>query len=1162
MSYLFCGASVFNQNIGSWNTSSVTDMSYMFRFADVFNQDIGSWNTSAVTTMEGMFWFDYTFNQDISAWDVSSVINMSYLFCGAAVFNQDISTWNTASVTAMNGMFITAILFNQDISSWNTSSVTTMYDMLTNASAFNQDISSWDISSCADISLDYSGITQQTYDAIIAGWQNKVSIPSGFNVYATNIIYCESEPERTDLINSYGWTFYSDYKVCDGPYGISSTLDGTLSDNVSFRWAVNCANLHPGRDTINFNFGVGGPFTINLTTALPDFTDTAGVFINGWDNNGNNGTPNSIDMSHISSGNPIDANYKIILNNAGSLSTAITLSSHNNVVQGLVMTNFGDGSPDNNDITVVVNGDSNQILGNFIGLDSDGATASANPYCGIQVTGTGNIIGDGTSEGINVISGMNNNGMGIYLWDVACSLNVVQGNIIGLQKDGSTLVSGADQKYGVYISSSADNNTIGGNSAGEGNIISGNEIGIYTNSNTASGTLITGNIIGLQADAATEVSSNTQTTGIELEDSYNNTIGLNTAATRNIIAGNTSQGILITGWGSSNNVIQGNYIGMKTGDYSGSNQNYGITVNSGSGSNIIGGTTAGRGNVISGNTKGIFLDNDGGSNTIIGNTIGLQPGASSEVVSNAQTTGIEVNNSFGNIIGGNSVGAKNIISGNTAQGVLLTGASSTNNVLQGNYIGMKTGDYSGSNQNYGIKVTSSSGSNTIGGSNAGEGNVISGNTKGVYFNNDAGYNSITGNTIGLHPDGATLIVSNAQTTGIELNGSSYNTIGGNTSGHKNIISGNLTQGIKMIAQTAITDGTTIMGNYIGPNSSVANISSSSQDYGIYISFDPGFGPSSGNVIGGTGAGEANIIAYNTVRGVYITGASSNKNTITGNPIYGNGGIPIDLNGTGNDNLAAPFITITSPDEVGGTSVPDALIEIFLNSTGSNYDAVTYLGSTVADGSGNWSFSGSFTTADFAIVAARDLINSNTSPFSSSAILPIELISFEGKCKHEHVELTWQTATEINNNYFTIERSQNGTNWEIVDSITGAGNSNELLSYEYTDLSSSKQNYYRLKQTDIDGKYSYSRPIYVRCGVGDEEETNPYLFPNPNNGIFHILFTNPNQSIAVYDIYQRLVYKGRAGDGRTSIDLQDEPNGLYFISIVGENQEHQLKIFME
>ena len=95
----------FNQDISTWDVSSVTDMQDMFRGAHAFNQDIGKWDTSRVTTMSTMFQYADAFNQDIAGWDTSKVTDMGYMFNGFTAFNKDIMMWDTSKVTIWTRIF-------------------------------------------------------------------------------------------------------------------------------------------------------------------------------------------------------------------------------------------------------------------------------------------------------------------------------------------------------------------------------------------------------------------------------------------------------------------------------------------------------------------------------------------------------------------------------------------------------------------------------------------------------------------------------------------------------------------------------------------------------------------------------------------------------------------------------------------------------------------------------------------------------------------------------------------------------------------------------------------------------------------------------------------------------------------------------------------------
>ena len=114
-------------------------MRFMFIGAESFNQPIGLWDVSNVTDMTNMFGEAYKFNQPIGAWDVSNVTGMSYMFRNAHKFNQPIGDWNVSNVTDMNCMFENAFNFNQNIRNWNMSNVTKMENMFSDAIAMQPD---------------------------------------------------------------------------------------------------------------------------------------------------------------------------------------------------------------------------------------------------------------------------------------------------------------------------------------------------------------------------------------------------------------------------------------------------------------------------------------------------------------------------------------------------------------------------------------------------------------------------------------------------------------------------------------------------------------------------------------------------------------------------------------------------------------------------------------------------------------------------------------------------------------------------------------------------------------------------------------------------------------------------------------------------------------
>ena len=467
-----------------------------------------------------------------------------------------------------------------------------------------------------------------------------------------------------------------------------------------------------------------------------------------------------------------------------------------------------------------------------------------------------------------------------------------------------------------------------------------------------------------------------------------------------------SDGLLISN--SNNQKIQGNWIGLDaTGTASSANGARGVAVFNSSG-NQIGGTTAAQRNVIAGNTRQSISFDAVTASTIAGNYIGTDAAGTGDLngtTPNTEQSGVYLNNAIGNVIGGTTAAARNVISGNNHYGIELVGASSANNLLQGNYIGTNAvGAAALGNVSGGVTLWGSGAGNIVGGTADGAGNVISGNLGiGIQVANGSTGTTIQGNTIGLSANGSAALANGSD--GIAVEGAATaSTIGGSNASARNIISGNTANGIRI--RDSGTVGIVVQGNYIGTDAT-GSAAIGNGGNGIRIS-----NGATGNSVGGSTAGAGNLIANNTV-GVVIKDATTSGNVVLGNSIRANTGPGIDLGADGvtaNDgaltagqpNLLMDHPVFSSAQLVGttltvsgyiGTAPGDtdfanARVEIFRSSNDlSGFgEGQSYLDFLTADASGN--FSGSLTVVGF---TATDRItgtatdgSGNTSEFGPNA----------------------------------------------------------------------------------------------------------------------------------------------------------------------------------
>ncbi len=522
------------------------------------------------------------------------------------------------------------------------------------------------------------------------------------------------------------------------------------------------------------------------------------------------------------------------------------------------------------------------IHNNLIGTNPSG-TAKVGTA---TTAGIYNQFSDGIVVADNVISGNTHTVNGGF-YGVNAANATLRGNIFGADLAGTAAIP---NYFAAYNAGSSSGWVIGGPNASDRNYIVGNtNVGISaTGSAKAYGIQIENNYVGLLPDGVTVLGNGS--TGINLP-LYSGAVVKN-----NVVVGSAA-GYGINASGTSP-TITGNLVGILPSGVAAGNYGGGVSILSSTNA-VIGGASAADRNVISGNnrltsTPGLLIGGNNNGVSVKGNYLGVGIDGITRVPNGY---GITVNNANTAVtIGGSSAAERNVVSGNTTGGMNISNTTSTSgHVVIGNYFGLdKNGDAVAGATGFGISVATPNGLR-IGGSSAGESNVISGNPSyGISMTNSGGGQNfqIYGNIIGLKPDGTT-----AAGNGIGVymyNGTAPTgsvRIGGSSAGQGNVISSNTQQGIQFVNVVGSPSFPTyILNNKIGVAAD-GTTPRGNANRGVFLS------GSSHVVVGGVGAGEGNTIAYNTSSGVYVAGASAFGDNVRGNNIYANTGLGIDLVGS-------------------------------------------------------------------------------------------------------------------------------------------------------------------------------------------------------------------------------------------------------------------------
>ena len=586
---------------------------------------------------------------------------------------------------------------------------------------------------------------------------------------------------------------------------------------------------------------------------------------------------------------------------------------------------------------VLLRGSSTTVAGNYIGVGADGTTALGNGL-GVGVLTPGNLIGGTASHAGNVISG--NNGVGVA---ILTDHTTVQGNLIGTTADGLSPLGNRGGGVVIYNYHGGDtDNHIGGSSPSARNVICDNSSDGVSLYNGASNETIQGNYIGVGSDGVTLMGNHYQ--GVYVTGSGNTVSG-------NVLSGNGDSGVTLTSTGATANVVAGNLIGVDaTGLTDVGNVGPGVRISNGANHNRIG-TDSGAANnadrnVIACNNRdggGIYADNanvlleNSGTdyNTISGNWIGLDKTGSATFSPNGGPRGVMLfAGPSNNTIGGTSAYTRNVISGNQHTGIEVVGSGTNSNVIVGNFLGTDSTGTKAIGNNYGIQTYYTGNAGTrIGGTAAGEGNLISGNHyNGINLvDNTTQGTLVEGNLIGTAADGTSPLGNTGD--GLAFYGASGCTVGGFDASEANVIASNGQAGIALFYGT----GDTFEGNSIYDNGG--------------LGIDLGGNGVTANDAGDTDTGPDNYQNYPVL-------------TVTATSIDGT------LNSLPNEHYRIEFFTSPAPDPSGygeGQTFLDAI-------------------PVTTDGAGNASFSYPYTsgTPAPAITATATLLDTgDTSEFSAA-----------------------------------------------------------------------------------------------------------------------------------------------------------------------------------
>jgi len=186
--------------------------------------------------------------------------------------------------------------------------------------------------------------------------------------------------------------------------------------------------------------------------------------------------------------------------------------------------------------------------------------------------------------------------------------------------------------------------------------------------------------------------------------------------------------------------------------------------------------------------------------------------------------------------------------------------------------------------------------------------------------------------------------------------------------------------------------------------------------------------------------------------------------------------------------------------------------------------------------------------------ASRLLASNS--LGTTVPLPIELTKFDATCEDEKIHITWSTATETNNDYYTIERSGDGVSFDAIALVDAKGNVNAASNYSVQDINPIDGiSYYRLIQTDLDKNSKIYNIVTVSCS---SKNSSVVVYPNPNNGSFTIQGLEIGAELLVTDVLGKIIYKATTSDIKTQLNLGHLSKGIYYLKTNNDLNDSDFK----